>query len=194
MRSRANVSPKCASAPLAALVSSFFFICTAGAQWVNVGVGIDYQKFTTADPNNVFVTRMAVSNTNCIIGSMIAQNRVAGATERVSSQASRYEDAINYWGESWGKRNDVVVAINGSFYSGGVITGGHIYDGWYAKRFDDWSGQMGFVWKMDRTYFNGVSFIQLRHYGSPLYRSIQLLRKQSTYFFRIIFKSTAYRG
>jgi len=123
-----------------------------------VGVGIDYQKFTTADPNNVFVTRMAVSNTNCIIGSMIAQNRVAGATERVSSQASRYEDSINYWGESWGKRNDVVVAINGSFFSGGVITGGHIYDGWYAKRFDDWSGQMGFVWKMDRTYFNGVCY------------------------------------
>ena len=65
---------------------------------------------------------------------------------------------MNYWGESWGQRNDVVVAINGSFFNGtsGIITGGHIYDGWYSKRFDDWGGQMGFVWKMDRSYFIGV--------------------------------------
>ena len=131
------------------------------AQWTNVGVGIDYQRFaiTMSDslPNNVFVTRMAAGNTNCIIGSMIAQNHVSGGNEVVSSQASRYEDALNSWGQAWGQRNDVVVAVNGSFYNGaGVITGGHIYDGWYSKRFDDWSGQMGFVWKYDRSYFNGV--------------------------------------
>ena len=132
------------------------------AQWTSVGVGIDYQKFTITmpdgKPNNVFVTRMAASNTNCIIGSMIASNHVSGASEVVSSQASRYDDALNYWGQSWGMRNDVVVAVNGSFFNGtsGVITGGHIYDGWYAKRFDDFAGQMGFVWKMDRSYFIGV--------------------------------------
>jgi len=135
-------------------------ISSAPAQWTSVGVGIDYQKFTATGPNNVFVTRMAVANTNCTIGSMIALNHVSGAREVVSAQAPRYEDAINYWGESWGKRNDVVVAINGSFFNGtsGIITGGHIYDGWYAKRFDDWGGQMGFVWKMDRSYFNGVCY------------------------------------
>ncbi len=129
----------------------------AAAQWSAVGTGIDYQKFTTTHPNNVFVTRMAVANTDAIIGSMIASNRISGAREIVSSQAARYEDAINYWGESWGQRNDVVVGINGSFFNtSGVITGGHIYDGWYSKRFDDWGGQLGFVWKMDRSYFNGV--------------------------------------
>lgn len=123
------------------------------AQWTNVGVGIDYQKFTLPDPNNVFVTRMDRSNTNCIIGSMLASNRVAGAREIVSAQAGRYEDALNFWGGDWGQRNDVVVAINGSFFTlaTGVITGGHVQDGWYAKRFDDWSGQTGFMWKFDRS-------------------------------------------
>ncbi len=135
----------------------FLLAATAQAQWANVGNGIDYQKFTLADPNNVFVTRMARSNTNSIIGSMIAQNRVAGARETVSSQASRSEDALNSWGGDWGRRNDVVVAINGSFFNTttGVITGGHIFDGWYAKRFDDWGGQTGFVWKNDRSCFIG---------------------------------------
>lgn len=127
------------------------------AQWTSVGKGIDYQQFTLADPNNVFVTRMERGNTNGIIGSMIASNRAAGAREIVSAQASRYEGALNSWGGDWGQRNDVVVAINGSFFTlaTGVITGGHIYDGWYAKRFDDWSGQTGFVWKNDRSCFIG---------------------------------------
>lgn len=129
----------------------------AQAQWVNVGNGIDYQKFTLADPNDVFVARMTRSNTNCIIGSMIASNRVAGARETVSAQANRCEDTLNCWGGDWGQRNDVVVAVNGSFFSfpAGVITGGHIYDGWYAKRFDDWSGQTGFAWKFDRSCLIG---------------------------------------
>ncbi len=132
------------------------------AQWTNVGAGIEYRQLTItmADgkPNRLFIARMDVRNTNAIIGSMIASNRVAGARERTSAQASRMEDALNYWGGRWGARNDVVVAINGSFFntSSGVITGGHIYDGWYAKRFDDWSGQMGYVWKLDRTGFIGV--------------------------------------
>ena len=130
-----------------------FGVTSGLAQWTGVGVGIEYQKFTLADPNNVFVARLERGNTNAIIGSMLASNRVAGAREIVSAQASRYEDALNSWGGDWGQRNDVVVAINGSFFTGasGVITGGHVQDGWYAKRFDDWSGQTGFVWKNDRS-------------------------------------------
>lgn len=127
------------------------------AQWASVGDGIDYQKFTLPDPNNVFVTRLARSNTNAIVGSMIASNRVAGAREIVSALANRYEDALNYWGGDWGRRNDVIVAVNGSFFTlaTGVITGGHVQDGWYAKRFADWSGQTGFVWKNDRSCLIG---------------------------------------
>lgn len=132
------------------------------AQWTNIGAGIDYRQLTITmadgQPNRLFIARMDVRNTNAIIGSMIASNRVAGARERTSAQAARQEDALNWWGGGWGQRNDVVVAINGSFFNttSGVITGGHIYDGWYAKRFDDWAGQMGYVWKLDRTGFIGV--------------------------------------
>jgi uncharacterized protein YraI len=137
---------------------------TALAQWTSVGTGIDYQALTITmgdgTKNNLFMTRMAVANTNCIINSMIASNRVAGARERPTAMAARMEDALNYWGQAWGQRNDVIVAINGSFEDAtapaGVIAGGDIYDGWYATRFGDWGGQMGLVWKFDRSYFIGV--------------------------------------
>lgn len=143
--------------PLALVALQLLTFAQADAQWTNVGDGIDYQKFTLADPNNVFVARLTRSNSNAIIGGMIASNRVAGAREIVSAMANRYEDALNHWGGDWGKRNDVVVAINGSFFNltTGVITGGHIQDGWYVKRFDDWSGQTGFVWKNDRSCLIG---------------------------------------
>jgi len=128
-------------------------------QWTSVGDGIDYKKLTItmADgkANNLFVARMAASNTNCIINGMIAQNHVSGAVETVPSQAARYEEAINFWGKSWGQRNDVIVAVNGSFFDIGgtdIITGGQAYDGWYAKRFD-YGAQTGFAWKFDRSYF-----------------------------------------
>ncbi len=148
--------------PLALLILSSAW--PALAEWTNVGIGIDYQKvtITMADgkKNNLFLTRMAVSNTNCIINSMIASNRVAGARERPSGMAARMEDALNYWGGEWGQRNDVVVAINGSFETtapgGAVVSGGDIYDGWYAKRFSNFSGEAGFAWKFDRSYFIGV--------------------------------------
>ena len=37
------------------------------AQWTVVGDGIEYDDFTTADPNNLFVARMARSNLNATI-------------------------------------------------------------------------------------------------------------------------------
>jgi hypothetical protein len=150
-------SPRLLSLPAVFLLAS-----TASAQWTSVGTGIDYRAFTItmADgkPNNLYVTRMAVANTNCIINSMIASNRVAGARERPSAMAARCDDALNCWGQAWGPRNDVIVAINGSFEnsSTATIAGGDIYDGWYATRFGDWGGQMGLVWKFDRSYFIGV--------------------------------------
>ena len=47
-----------------AVCSVLLCAATVGAQWINVSPGRDYQKFTAAGPNNVFVTRMAVTNTN----------------------------------------------------------------------------------------------------------------------------------
>lgn len=128
------------------------------AQWTAVGDGIDYREYRLSNPDNdAFVTRMDVANTNTIIESTIAEDRVYGAREVVSSQAARQDDAISAWGSGWGQRNNVVAAVNGSFFNltSGVITGGHIFSGWHAKRFDQFSGQTGFAWKRDRSYFIG---------------------------------------
>ena len=66
------------------------FSCgVALADWVGVGDGIDYQAFQAAGPNNLFVARMARSNTNAFIDTSIAHDMMAGATEIVRSQAAR---------------------------------------------------------------------------------------------------------
>ncbi len=141
------------------LMATLAILCTPPAfgQWTSVGDGIDYQAFTAAGPNRLFVARMTRSNTNATIDTSIALDRMAGATEIVRSQAARQDDAITWWGGSWGARNDVVVAINGGFYtpSTGVIEGGQIQSGWYAHWFNDRGAFSGFAWKNDRTAFHG---------------------------------------
>jgi hypothetical protein len=119
---------------------------------------IDYQAFLAAGPNEVFVTRMHRDNPNVIIDSSLGQGRLSGGTETVTNMAKRYDQAINYWGETWGGRNEVVVGINGFFYGPdeeppGVPWSGQIQSGWYTKRFDDWGS--GFDWRLDRTAFIG---------------------------------------
>lgn len=129
----------------------------AFAQWTSVGDGIDYQHFSSAGPNNVFVARMARANTNAFIESSIGQGKTVGGTEIMTSQAARYDDAIGYWGQVWGNRNDVVVAINGSFYNTttGVPESGLVHSGWYCKRYDNLGGQSGFAWTLNRAAFIG---------------------------------------
>ena len=130
---------------------------TASDGWEAVATGIEYQEFQVSDPNNVFVARMDRGNPNVTIESSIAQGRLASGTETVSGMAGRYDQAINYWGQSWGSRNDVVVAINGSFYdpATGIPEGGQIHSGWYSKQFQELGGGSGFAWKLDRTAFIG---------------------------------------
>jgi hypothetical protein len=130
---------------------------SANSLWEPVAEGIDYRKFKLADPNNVYVARMDRNNLNVAIESSIAQGKLSGGFETVSGMAERYDEAINYWGQSWGSRNQVVVAINGFFYntSTGVPRSGQIQSGWYAKRFDDYAGESGFAWRLDRTPFIG---------------------------------------
>ncbi len=126
----------------------------AGA-WTTIGDGIEYQEYTISGPNNLFVARMDRNNPNAVIESTIGQGRVSGGTERVSSQVSRYDDAINYWGQTWGQRNHAIVGINGSYYntSTGVPTSGMIHSSWYAKRYDNNTFESGFVWQLDREAF-----------------------------------------
>jgi hypothetical protein len=140
-----------------ALVAPTILVQGATSDWEAVAEGIDYQKFKLPGPNNVYVARMDRSNLNVTIESSIAQGRLSGGFESVSGMADRYDQAINYWGETWGSRNDVVVAINGFFYntSTGVPRSGQIQSGWYAKRFDDYAGESGFAWRLDRVPFIG---------------------------------------
>jgi len=130
---------------------------TGQAQWTTVGTGIEYREYTISGPNNLFVARMDRNNTAAYIESTIGQGRLSGGTETVRSQANRYDDAIGYWTQTWGTRNDVVVAINGSYYntSTGVPFSGVIHSGWYAKRYDNVSGQSGFFWNLNRGAYIG---------------------------------------
>ncbi len=133
---------------------------SAPDEWEPVAEGIDYQEFHLPDPNNVFVTRMARSNPNVTLESSIAQSRVSGGTETVSDMARRYDGAINYWNQTWGNRNQVVVAINGFYFGSpeeppGVPWSGQVHSGWYAKRFWDGESGSGFAWQMDREAFIG---------------------------------------
>ena len=130
---------------------------TVFSQWVSVGDGIDYASFAASGPNNLFVSRMTRSNANTTIDTSIALDMMSGAKEIVRNQAARQDDAISWWGGSWGARNKVVVAINGGFYdtTTGVIDGGQIQSGWYAHWFADRGSFSGFAWKTDRTAFHG---------------------------------------
>jgi hypothetical protein len=138
-----------------AIVLSSLIAAPAVGQWQNVAPGIDYAEFVVSGPNNVFVARMERSNLDCTIDSCVAQGRLTGGRETVSSMAARHEDAIGYWGQFWGQRYDVVVAINGDFFYNEVPVGGQISSGWYAKRFIDFGGGSGFAWQLDRDAFMG---------------------------------------
>ena len=130
--------------------------------WEVIASGIEYRQFQLPDPNNVFVVRLDRSNLNVTLESSIAQGKLSEGIETVSGMYARYDQALNYWGGSanprtWGMRNQVVVAINGSYYDrvSGIPQGGQVQSGWYAKRYDKLGGWSGFTWKLDRSAFIG---------------------------------------
>lgn len=123
-----------------------------------VGPGIEYRAFEVQDPGpvRVFVARMDRQEASVTLESTIAQGKLASGLETVSRMAQRYDQAINFWGLDWGSRNQVVVAINGSYIEpSGAPQSGQIQSGWYSKRYNDNGGGSGFVWKLDRSYFVG---------------------------------------
>ncbi len=130
---------------------------TARSQWTQVDTGIEYSDYTLSTPNNVFVTRMDRGNLNVFIDSSIGQGKLASGRETVTGQFSRYNDAINYWNETWGNRNKVVVAVNGDFFdlNTGIPTSGQVQGGWYCKRYAELTGGSGFAWRLTRDAFIG---------------------------------------
>lgn len=134
----------------------------APAQWTQVRPGIEYRQFSEPGPVNVFVARMELAETSAIIESTIANGAISGLnTQTVTGMATRADDAVSRWGDggnpSMGQyRNDVAVAINGDFYSLGsgdptqVPQSGQIHGGSYDKRFSNFGGTSGFLFKLNR--------------------------------------------
>lgn len=129
----------------------------AAAQWTPVDSGIDYAQFTLPTPNRVFVTRMDRGNPNLFIESSIGQGKLVSGRETVTGMASRYDDTIGYWSQTWGTRTRVVAAVNGDFFdlNTGVPTSGQVQGGWYCKRFTDVTGGSGFAWRLGGDAFIG---------------------------------------
>jgi hypothetical protein len=125
--------------------------------WEPLTEGIAYREFLLAGPNRAYVARMDRTNPDLIIDSGIALGRIGAGKETVSQIAPRYEQAINTWGGTWGSRNHVVVAINGSFYntSTGVPRSGIVHSGVYTKWYGNLGGSSGFAWTLDRQAFIG---------------------------------------
>ena len=130
---------------------------SASSGWEYITAGIDFQMFWLPGPNRAYVARMDREQADVILESSIAQGKLSGGLETVSGMAERYDGAINAWGNTWGARNRVVVAINGSFYNPktGIAHGGVIHSGWYSKWFDELSGISGLSWKEDHSVFLG---------------------------------------
>lgn len=132
-----------------------------GSLWQELAPGIAYREYYLDEPNHVYVARMSRRQAGVAIESGIGQGRLSGGAETVREQAARYDQAINYWGKEWGARNQVVVAINGSYFDiqTGVPWSGQVHSGWYAKRFEDRQRSSGFVWTLDQQAFIGECVI-----------------------------------
>ncbi len=131
---------------------------TASDGWEDVGPGVQYKEYRLPGPVRAYVARMDRNNPDVIIDSAIANGMLSDGKETVRGMAAREDDAINAWGQQWGTRNDVIVAINGSFHDleSGLPENGMIQGGWYIKRFEDLWGGSGFDWKFDRRAFVGA--------------------------------------
>jgi hypothetical protein len=125
--------------------------------WEPLTDGITYREFWLAGPNRAYVARMDRANPSLIIDSGIAFGQLGAGKETVSQMATRYDQAINAWGGTWGSRNRVIVAINGSFYntSTGMPYSGIVHSGVYTKWYGSLGGTSGFAWTLDREAFIG---------------------------------------
>ncbi|MGD8865699.1 MAG: phosphodiester glycosidase family protein, partial [Anaerolineales bacterium] len=144
-----------------ALIILVFFIgwtaASAESGWQRVADGVEYRPFTLSGPVRAFVARMALDQEDVILEAGLANGTVREGHETVSGIAARYEQTLNAWGGYWGNRNDVIVAINGSYFDleSGIADDGLIQSGWYAHLYNDLGGSTGLAWKRDRSMFVG---------------------------------------
>lgn len=125
--------------------------------WKTIALGIDFRVFNLPDPNIIFVSRMDRKIDNVTLESGLAWGQLSHGRETVREIANRYDDTLGYWGEKWGVRNKVVVAINGYYFNQetGLPWRGQVQSGWYIKRFDNFESGSGIVWKLNGDIFIG---------------------------------------
>jgi hypothetical protein len=125
--------------------------------WREVADGISYQMFNLAGPNRAYVVRLDRANPHVTLDTSLANGRLSAGTETVRQMAERFDGTLGSWEPTWGGRNRVVAAINGSFHSSetGRPESGMIQSGWYIKRFNDLGGSSGFAWRLDGNAFIG---------------------------------------
>lgn len=153
-----------------------------GDGWQPLAPGVDYRIYrdapNTQDP--IHVARMSRSRADypdLTLDTLKGYGYLyAWGLEGVAQQARRAEDALNFWGDAgregapfWGKRNRVLVAINGSLLDttttadenkitvteAGLPNQGMVQSGWYMDRFQDFQNRSGFVWTLDGRAFIG---------------------------------------
>ncbi len=125
--------------------------------WQNIAPGIDYREFHLRTPNRAYVARLDRAAPSLTLESSIAQGYLNTGSATVSQMAARNDQSISFWGEEWGTRSQVVVAINGFFFDSetGLPWQGQIISGWYAKRFDERQSGSGLVWTLGGDLFIG---------------------------------------
>ena len=120
--------------------------------WRTIVPGVTFREFVLPGPVHAYVARMDITAADVALESSIAGGSLAVGRETVSEMARRYSETLASWGGTWGPRQRVVVAVNGSSYvpESGDPYGGLVYDGWYARRFGDLAGGSGLAWTQDR--------------------------------------------
>lgn len=126
--------------------------------WTPVIAGVDWRLFQLPGPNRAFVTRMDRSNPSLTLESGLPRGTLSGERQTVSEMAMHYDETLSAWDGSWGERNHVVAAINGSYFDLGTgePNNGMVVGGWYAKMYSDLGGWSGFAWQRDRDAFVGA--------------------------------------
>lgn len=132
-------------------------VSSTAPAWSSVGPGVDYREYVLPGPIHGYVARMDRVNPQVTIDSALAQGQLGIGKETVSQMAARYEQMLNAWGGTWGPRNHVLVAINGSFFNTktGYPESGVLHSGWYTKWYTSLAGGSGFAWTNERQAFIG---------------------------------------
>jgi hypothetical protein len=101
-------------------------------EWEKITDGIEYQKFTLSDPNDVYVVRISRNEPSVLLDVGVGGGTIRDIREPVSKIVSRYQNIVNYYGQQY----NILAAVNGDFfsYTTDQVTGGQVILGTYADK------------------------------------------------------------